>query len=261
MGLYVCIGLGSIGLKFVSRRCPAASIMPNSSGAVVTASSSSSRPADPPQKRAKNATNVQKRSREDGEDGEGPGVSAGPSATNAKRFHRGDDAAQELSERVSLAEESIWKLHLTPSFFHTEKRRDLIMTLPTEAGSQVLEAFLVKATPSTPDELHKTLEMLTKRKWAALNVAMDMNLGQSTTIWDEGDSDNSEFDAALQSTAYEERWKMLQARCAEYQEDNKPCNNPCRAWRSGNVELNNKPGQQMYPEGIFGKQAPKPNNK
>ena len=151
---------------------PKAEVMASSSstGAVPK----SGRAADP-KKKTKKMKNHGKE--EDGEGGEGTGVSAGPSAL--KRLHHGDPDAQELSAHVNRVEKMIYALHRSESFFQKDARRDLVMSLPTCAGAQVLDALLISLRTSTPEELSNILESLVMKKWAALTAAMDQNLGET----------------------------------------------------------------------------------
>ena len=98
----------------------------------------------------------------------GPGVSTGPS--EALKLHFGDNDAQCLSELLCQMEEGIAEVHGF-DYQLKERRRALIMTLPTSQGWQVMTCLLQAGTRyASLQELHDRIELLVEKRWTCLKA-------------------------------------------------------------------------------------------
>ena len=104
----------------------------------------------------------------DAESTGGPGVSTGPS--EAVKLHFGDNGAQCLSQLLCQMEEGIAEVHGS-DYQLKERRRALIMTLPTSQGWQVMTRLLQAGTRyASLQELHDGIEVLVQKRWLCLQA-------------------------------------------------------------------------------------------
>ena len=157
---------------------------------------------------------------------EGPGVSAGPS----RPFH-GNAKAQEFMCAINELEDSIVAMHGSP-FFHQESRVDIIMTLPTEQGWEVLRAMRQAALVHTGVELHKIFFDMVMKRWRALRLAVLQRLGEP----DRRD-DQAAFGHEEEAIFYAGKYHKLDRLKSEVVQAQSLHLNPGLAWRRGQPDV------------------------
>ena len=98
----------------------------------------------------------------------GPGVSTGPSEAFKLQF--GDNDAQCLSELLCQMEESITEVHGF-DYELKDRRRAMIMTLPTSEGWLVMTCLLQAGKRyASLKEFHTAVEIMVKKRWLCLQA-------------------------------------------------------------------------------------------